>query len=98
MSFFECESQFIEHEDGSSSFTLSIDPVATKCLNVLSKNPEGWMKNAVCNRIRIEGEKIYKSEMQRHIDNGTFPENVTKKSLILSYEKPSPEVSTTEIQ
>lgn len=85
MSFLECTTSFVKNADGSSTFTITMDKVMTKCMSSLSSDPEIWIHNTVHNRSRIEGERIYKEEMERHLDAGTLPENSTKKSLIENY-------------
>jgi hypothetical protein len=59
----------------------------------LASDPKGWIENAVHNRARIEGDRIYKSEIERHLEAGTMPTNPTKESLILAYEIPVQETS-----
>lgn len=86
MSFLNCTTTFVIDEDGSSTFTIHMDDITTKCMQSLTPDPEGWICNAVHNRARIEGERIYKSELDRHIEAGTMPANPTKESLILGYE------------
>jgi hypothetical protein len=44
-------------------------------------------------RSQVEGERIYKSEIERHLEAGTMPANPTKQSLILAYEIPVQETS-----
>lgn len=88
MSFLSCTTTFLKNEDGSSKFTIDMDEVTTKCMESLTSDPEHWICNAVHNRARIEGERIYKYELERHIESGTMPQNPTIKSLILAYEIP----------
>jgi len=95
MSFLSCTTSFTINEDGSSTFTINMDDVTTKCMQSLTPDPEFWICNAVHNRARIEGERIYKSEMERHLEAGTMPPNPTKESLILAYEIPVQDTSTT---
>jgi hypothetical protein len=89
MSFLSCTTSFTENDDGSSTFTINMDDVTTKCMQSLTPDPEFWICNAVHNRARIEGERIYKSEIERHLEAGTMPANPTKQSLILAYEIPA---------
>ena len=93
MSFLNCTTTFVTNEDGSSTFTINMDDVTTKCMQSLTSDPEFWICNAVHNRARIEGERIYKSEIERHLEAGTMPANPTKESLILAYEIPVRETS-----
>jgi len=95
MSFLGCTTSFATNGDGSSTFTINMDDVTTKCMQSLTPDPEFWICNAVRNRARIEGERIYKSEMERHLEAGTMPANPTKQSLILAYEIPDRETSNT---
>jgi hypothetical protein len=88
MSFISCTKTFVVNEDGYSKFIINMDNVTTKCMQSLTPDPEFWISNAVENRARIEGERIYRLEMERHIENGTMPQNPTKQSLILAYEIP----------
>lgn len=95
MSFLSCTTSFAVNEDGSSTFTINMDDVTTKCMQSLTPDPEFWIHNAVCNRARIEGDRIYKAEIERHLEAGTMPANPTKQSLILEYEIPVQETSNT---
>jgi len=72
-----------------------MDEVMTKCMTSLSSDPEFWIHNAIRNRCRIEGERIYKEEMDRYLEQGTVPSNSTKSSLILNYT--APVVTETEL-
>ena len=94
MSFINCTSTFVVNEDGSSSFTIHMDDVTTKCMQSFTPDPDFWIRNAVRTRARIEGERIYKSEMERHLEAGTMPTNPTKQSLIQNYTIPEPETQT----
>ena len=81
----ECNTSFVKNSNGSSHFTIDMDIVMTKCMKSLSNEPEKWIRNMIENRCRIEGERIYKKEIDRHIEHGTIPANSTKKSLILNH-------------
>jgi hypothetical protein len=59
----------------------------------VTPDPKVWIENAVHNRARIEGDRIYKIELERHLEAGTMPANPTKESLILAYEIPVRETS-----
>ena len=95
MSFLNYTTSFTKNDDGSSVFTINMDETMTKCLTTVCNDPEHWICNAVHNRCRIEGERIYKSELEKHIEANTMPENPTKQSLILSYEIPIETVTET---
>lgn len=95
MSFNTYTSTFIENNDGSSTYTINMSNVTTKCLKIVTQDPKEWIDNAIDNRSRIEGDAIYKKELDRHIENGTMPSNPTKSSLILAYEIPV--ITETEI-
>lgn len=88
MSFINYNTSFIKNEDGSSTFTITMDDVTTKCMECVAPNIEVWISNSIDNRARIEGNHIYKSEMERHLEAGTMPSAPTKQSLILAYEIP----------
>ena len=88
MSFINCTTSFAVNEDGTSTFTINMDDVTTKCMQSLTPDPEFWICNAVHTRARIEGERIYKAELERHLEADTIPANPTKQSLILAYEIP----------
>lgn len=90
MSFLECTTSFVKNADGSSTFTITMDEIMTKCMLVVTSDPKFWIRNAVHTRCRIEGERIYKEEMDRHLDAGTLPANSTKRSLIQNYVIPEP--------
>lgn len=85
MSFLKCTTSFVNNDDGSSTFTITMDKTMTKCMTSVCRDPESWIHNAVHNRCRIEGERIYKEEMDKHLDEGTLPANSTKTSLIENY-------------
>jgi len=88
MSYLDCTCELSETADGGAVCTIIMDQVTYKCMKSLAKSPENWIHNAVCNRSRQEGDRIYKSELERHIEAGTMPINPTKESLILAYEIP----------
>lgn len=91
MSYLNCTCDLTETETGSAVFTINMDQVTYKCMKSLTPDPAHWIHNAVCNRARIEGDRVYKLELERHLEAGTMPANPTKESLILAYEIPSPE-------
>ena len=88
MSFLNCTKSFTKNEDGSSTFTITMDEVMTKCMTSVCNDPEFWIHNAIHNRCRIEGERIYKEEMDKYLEQGAVPANSTKSSLILNYTAP----------
>ena len=94
MSFLTCTINFVINEDGTSVFTTKLDRVMTKCMQSLTPYPGDWICNAIHNRARIEGERIYKMELERHLETGTLPTNITIESLILDYEIPVPDPDT----
>ena len=93
MSYLNCQTTFVKNTDGTSSFTATMDAVATKCMECFCADPEEWIKNAIVSRSQHEGDLVYKSELERHLEAGTMPTNPTKESLILAYEIPSRETS-----
>lgn len=95
MSYLNCTCNLSENEDGGAVCTINMDVVTYKCMKSLAASPEDWIHNAVCNRSRQEGDRIYKAELERHIEAGTMPANPTKESLILAYEIPVIESSNT---
>jgi len=95
MNHLNCTSELSETEEGGAVVTLTMNNVMYKCMKSLAENPEEWIDNAVCERSRIEGDRIYKLELDRHIENGTMPTNPTKASLILGYEIPTTESTET---
>ena len=94
MSFLGSTTSFTNNADGSSTFTITMDEVMTKCMTSASRDPEEWIHNAIHNRCRIEGERIYTEEMERHLGAGTLPANSTKTSLIQNYTIPDLETQT----
>jgi len=93
MSYLHCTSNIIVNLDQSAIVTLNMCNVCYRSMQSLTVDPEFWICNAVHNRARIEGERIYKSEIERHLEAGTMPANPTKESLILAYEIPVQETS-----
>ena len=89
MSYLHCTGDIIVNEDQSAVVTLNMCNVCYKSMQSLTTDPKGWIENAVHNRSRKEAERIYKSEMERHLEAGTMPTNPTKESLILAYEIPA---------
>ena len=85
MSFLNCTTSFTKNDNGSSVFTINMDETMTKCLTTFCNDPEDWIRNAVCNRCRIEGERIYKEEVDKHLKNGTLTSDMTESSLILNH-------------
>ena len=71
-----------------------MDAVTTKCMESFCADPEEWIKNAIVARSQVEGERIYKSEIERHLEAGMMPTNPTKESLILDYEIPVSNIIT----
>ena len=95
MSYSNCTCELSETGEGGAVVTLTMNNVMYKCMKSLADNPEEWIHNAVCNRARIEGDRIYKLEIERHLEDGTMPTNPTKESLILDYEIPINELTET---
>lgn len=94
MNCINCVTTYNVNADGSSTFTMNMNPVTTKCMQSLCADPEDWIHNAVSHRATVEGERIYKLELERHLEAGTMPANPTKETLILAYEIPI-SISTT---
>ncbi len=97
MSYIDCTCEISETADGGAVCTMIMDQVTYKCMKSLAVSPEDWIDNAVCNRSRQEGDRIYKAELERHIEAGTMPINPTKESLILAYEIPVSTSTTSNI-
>jgi hypothetical protein len=93
MSYLNCTCNLSENENGGATCTINMDDVTYKCMKSLAASPEEWIHNAVHNRSRQEGDRIYKLELEKHIEAGTMPTNPTKESLILAYEIPVQETS-----
>lgn len=93
MSFVNCNTSYTLNEDGSSSFTVNMNNVTTKCMQSFCADPEEWIKNAIEARSQDEGNRIYKLQLERHLEAGTMPTNPTKESLILEYEIPTEETT-----
>ena len=88
MSYLHCVSELTVNEDNSATYTLNMCNVCFKSMQSVTPDPKVWIENAVHNRARIEGDRIYKSELDRHSEAGTMPTNPTKETLILGYEIP----------
>jgi hypothetical protein len=96
MSYLNYTCELIETTDGGAKYTLTMNTVMYKCMKSIAVDPKEWINNAVSERSRIEGERIYKYELENHIENNTMPSNPTKETLILAYEIPTyTDVSTT---
>jgi hypothetical protein len=93
MSYLHCVSELTINEDNSATYTLNMCNVCFKSMQSVTPDPKVWIENAVHNRSRIEGDRIYKIELERHLEAGTMPANPTKESLILAYEIPVRETS-----
>lgn len=93
MSFIHCTSKIVVNSDQSATVTLELCNVCYKSMLSVSPDPKTWIENAVHNRSRIEGESIYKKQLERHLEAGTMPTNPTKESLILDYEIPTKETT-----
>ena len=76
------------NEDGSLTVTLNLCPVCYKCMQHVTSDIGAWIENVVQNRSSHEGDRIYRCEIDKHIQSGTMPPNPTKQSLILAYEIP----------
>jgi hypothetical protein len=86
MSAIECTTTYTKNVDNTSTFTITMNDVCTKCMETLCADPEEYIKNAVVTRSETECTRIYQLEMERHLENGTMPSNPTKSSLVLAYE------------
>jgi|14_taG_2_1085336.scaffolds.fasta_scaffold24121_1 hypothetical protein len=71
------------NEDGSLTVTLNLCPVCYKCMQHVTSDIGGWIENVVQNRTSHEGDKIYRNEIDKHIQSGTVSSDMTKSSLIL---------------
>jgi hypothetical protein len=71
------------NEDGSLTVTLNLCPVCYKCMQHVTPDIGGWIENVVQNRSTHEGDRIYRREIDKHIQSGTISSVMTKSSLIL---------------
>ena len=76
------------NEDGSLTITLNLCPVCHKCMQHVTPNIGEWVENAVQNRSSHEGDRIYKDEIDKHVQHGTISSGMTKSNLILDSENP----------
>lgn len=88
MSAIECTTTYTKNDDNTSTFTITMNDVCTKCMETLCADPEEYIKNAVVTRSETECTRIYQLEMERHLENGTIPAGATKRQLVLEYTPP----------
>jgi hypothetical protein len=93
MSAIECTTTYTKNDDNTSTFTITMNDVCTKCMETLCADPEEYIKNAVVTRSETECTRIYRDETERHLENGTMPAGATKKQLVLAYTPPEIEES-----
>lgn len=82
-----CTSNICPNEDHTATLTVNLCPVSYKTLQTYFENPSDWINTLIKDTIEIRSEEIYKKQLDKHISAGNLPENSTKRSIILSYEK-----------
>ena len=93
MSIIDCTTTYTKNDDNTSTFTITMNEMCTKCMETLAADPEEYIKNAVVTRSETECIRMYKEETERHLENGTMPAGATKKQLIMAYIRPEIEES-----
>lgn len=88
MSAITCTTTYTKNSDNTSTFTITMNDVCTKCLETLCADPEEYIKNFVTSRTEMECTRIYQEETERHLENGTMPTGATKRQLVLDYIRP----------
>ena len=73
-------------DDGNTEIIIKLDKVASKAIIInVTDNVDGWLLALVTNRADTAIDKIYKTEMSRHLEAGTVANGMTKESLVLDY-------------
>ena len=72
------------NDDGSATFTLKACPVGYKCLEHVTPDIETWLHDIIECRASHEGDRVYKDELDKHLNAGTLSSDMTKSSLILN--------------
>ena len=93
MSAIEYTTTYTKNDDNTSTLTMTMNEVCTKCMESLSADPEEYIKNTIGISMETECTRIYRDETERHLENGTMPGGATKKQLILAYTPPETEES-----
>ena len=86
MSYLCCTSNVVVNEDQSATVTVELCKLCYKTIQTLHNNPEEWVNSLIKNSIQYRAESIYKSQLEKHLSEGTMPAGATKEALILSYE------------
>jgi transposase len=85
---------YTKNSDGSSSCTIQINPIGTKCMEVIAAKPEEFIENYFNVRIKNQGEQIIKSKMDSLIEQNKLEEMKSMEATILEYEISSREPPT----
>lgn len=89
-----CTVTYTKNSDGSSTCTIQINPIGTKCMEVIAANPEEFVENYFNVRVKNQGEQIIKSTMDSLIEQNKLEEMKSMETTILEYEIPSREPPT----
>lgn len=83
-----CVVTYTKNDDGSSSYTVTMNPVGTKCMEVLCAEPGEYLCNLLNVRVKKEGERLVKTTIDKLIQEDRVEEMKSTEETILSYEKP----------
>ena len=81
-------SSYIENEDGTSKFTISLDEIHTECF----RDIEIYMKELLCHRATLESNRILEELMEK----GKIDKTKTREEMIMGYEPMNTEINTIE--
>tara|TARA_R110002049_G_scaffold164649_2_gene330653 strand:- start:696 stop:989 length:294 start_codon:yes stop_codon:yes gene_type:complete len=83
------------NDDGSIDINLKINELAHKALKTNINGIDEWIVNFIHTKTEKVIGRIYKREIERHLEAGTLPAGATKDSLVMDYvepvEEPPPE-------
>ena len=72
------------NDDGSLTLNIDIDAMTHKAMQHVMANVEEWIVNAIFTRGDIAINKVYKAELEKHLNAGTLTSDMTKESLVLN--------------
>ena len=84
-----CTSNIYPNDDQTVTLSVNLCDVSYKTLQTYFENPSDWINTLIKDTIEIRAEEIYRKQLDKHISAGTLPNDTTKRSIILSYEKGS---------
>ena len=82
------KSEQIINDDGSIDINLKINALSHKALKTNIDGIDAWLVNFIHTKTEKVIDRIYKMEIERHMEAGTLPAGATKDSLVMDYVEP----------